>query len=1293
MKKRILVSMLVVFSVMLTGCGGGGGDGDDAADVNIITTIMPNAIQNKEYSENIEIAGGQGNYTVTVISGDLPTGLNLGTAGTVSGVAIDPLAIYTFTVRAQDRDLAENYDEQQIIITVKLMGSDDYEPNDDFNTDNTITSDGVSQTHTIDKDGQDCDYIKLDLTGEGNQTLKIQTYSASIPTDTLLRIYDADGELLVTDDNAGTDLYSRIEYDFSAGVYFIMISAADGEAGDYRISVMPAISITTQGLPFCIQGEAYSAQIAASGGVQDAEYSFSVVSGNLPADLSLASDGTISGTPTGAVGTYGFTVQVEDKNNVDNHTSKELSIDVQLTTADNHEPNDDFNTENTIRFDGTKQTHTIDKDGDDCDYIKLDLTGKGNQTLKIQTYSASIPTDTLLRIYDADGELLVTDDNAGTDLYSKIEYDFTDDVFYIMVSAADGEPGDYIISVQPAISITTESLPESIQNEAYTAQIVAVGGVADTEYDFSVVSGNLPTNVSLSGDGTISGTPTGAVGSYIFTVRAEDENDVDNYTSKEFCIDVELTGADDHEEKSDDDFETENTIIYEDMMDDGIEQSHTIDKRGRDHDYIKLDLTGEGNQRFKIQTYFESIPTDTLLRIYDASGQLLATDDNSGSDLYSRIVYDFTDDVFYIMVSAADGEPGDYIISVKPAISITTESLPESIQNEAYTAQIVAAGGVADTEYDFSVVSGNLPTNVSLSPDGNISGRPTGAVGTYKFTVHVEDENDADNYTSKQFSLNVELTGGDQYEPDDDFETENTISYDDIEQGVEQSHTIDKRGRDHDYIKLDLTGEGNQRFKIQTYFESIPTDTLLRIYDASGQLLATDDNSGSDLYSRIVYDFTDDVFYIMVSAADGEPGDYIISVKPAISITTRTLRYCIQNEAYTAQIVAAGGVRDTEYSFSLVSGNLPENLSLSPDGTISGTPTGIIGTYRFTVHVEDENDIDNYTAKEIALALQLTGADNYEEESDDDFGTENTMSYDSVEQSHTIDHGDDQDYIKLDLTNISIDTKVLIETGFVSFDTDTLLRIYDANGEVLVTDDNSGSGLYSKIEYDFTEGVYFVMISTADGRPGDYVISVKLNYRELEMVHPTTLLIEGFAGESYCDTMKFEGGTGCYVYSLIGSLPEGLNLDTSTGEVSGTLDATTHDVYSFDVMVSDLYYPDYYSTQKNLKLPVYHGERGVDDGYKWVVWDTYQSFSGTEWFGLSMSWDSKVIFEDVPTDENDMNRTSIYVDTDTTVDHYSRGEFIRKEYDVVMEGPPGDPKEPTETNSYYYEVWRCRYPK
>ena len=81
---------------------------------------------------------------------------------------------------------------------------------------------------------------------------------------------------------------------------YYSISTADGEVAQF--------GITTAVIAPATQGKAYTATLQASGG--DGNYKFTAV-GSLPAGLTLAENGKLSGTPTGS-GEESFTVRVAD---------------------------------------------------------------------------------------------------------------------------------------------------------------------------------------------------------------------------------------------------------------------------------------------------------------------------------------------------------------------------------------------------------------------------------------------------------------------------------------------------------------------------------------------------------------------------------------------------------------------------------------------------------------------------------------------------------------------------------------------------------------------------------------------------------------------------------------------------------------------------------------------------------------------------------------------------------------------------------------------------------------------
>ena len=69
-------------------------------------------------------------------------------------------------------------------------------------------------------------------------------------------------------------------------------------------------------------------------------------------------------------------------------------------------------------------------------------------------------------------------------------------------------------------------------------------------------------------------------------------------------------------------------------------------------------------------------------------------------------------------------------------LAILTHTLPECVKGKPYNAVLVATGG--KPPYHWSMASGALPSGITLSSTGVISGTSS-ALGTKKFTVKVKD--------------------------------------------------------------------------------------------------------------------------------------------------------------------------------------------------------------------------------------------------------------------------------------------------------------------------------------------------------------------------------------------------------------------------------------------------------------------------------------------------------------------------------------------------------------------------
>jgi hypothetical protein len=113
----------------------------------------------------------------------------------------------------------------------------------------------------------------------------------------------------------------------SAGSYSFTVRVTDSQSptkayqtGTFGVTINPPLTFPTSTLSPGVVAVAYSAAVAASGGIPCSttgtpppyNYAIAPGSGPLPPGLTLNADGTITGTPTGPSGIYPFTIQATD---------------------------------------------------------------------------------------------------------------------------------------------------------------------------------------------------------------------------------------------------------------------------------------------------------------------------------------------------------------------------------------------------------------------------------------------------------------------------------------------------------------------------------------------------------------------------------------------------------------------------------------------------------------------------------------------------------------------------------------------------------------------------------------------------------------------------------------------------------------------------------------------------------------------------------------------------------------------------------------------------------------------
>jgi Putative Ig domain len=272
------------------------------------------------------------------------------------------------------------------------------------------------------------------------------------------------------------------------------------DSPDFTLHIRPQVVITSTSLNSAFVGTPYSAKLTAEGA---AGYSveWSLSAGALPAGLSLASDGTISGTPT-ALGTAFFTVRVKDSDSGPRSDTHAMSLAV-ITPL-------------TASLSGAVPQAEVGVP------FKLALTSSGGLAPTSWSISAGTAPPGVT-IDPATGLLSGTPTSPGTFTFTATVAD----------SGGNSVPVNVTVNVVAAVKLLPAKLRAGVVGKRYAARLKALGGAAPKTFKFV---GKHPSWLHLNArTGALSGKPTKA-GKFSFSVKVTDS--LKAVSTKKFTLTV-----------------------------------------------------------------------------------------------------------------------------------------------------------------------------------------------------------------------------------------------------------------------------------------------------------------------------------------------------------------------------------------------------------------------------------------------------------------------------------------------------------------------------------------------------------------------------------------------------------------------------------------------------------------------------------------------------------------------------------------------------------------------------------
>ncbi|WP_413677174.1 S8 family serine peptidase [Prochlorococcus marinus] len=565
-------------------------------------------------------------------------------------------------------------------------------------------------------------------------------------------------------------------------------------------------------------------------------------------------------------------------------------------------------------------------------------------------------------------------------------------------------------------------------------------------------------------------------------------------------------------------------------------------ERVGDHDWFSVRLMASETYTFDLLGDTLDDPYLSLYKI-DMNGdiRLIASDDNSGIDRNSRIIYECHETTdYYLDVGSKDNSLiGNYSISAIQSLDDFTADITTSgsvvvgtqsfgslehnedhdwfsislIENINYTIDLIALS----LSNPSLIIRDNLGNPIHSDDDGG-----AGLNAQFTFNVNTSGIYFLDVYSSTQatgtYTLSATDNNSDDTPTNDDYSQDmNTNGF--ITVGESITGVLEGVG-DRDWFRIVLTAGETYQFDL---VGNTLRDTHLYLRDSLGNLILADDDSGSELNSRISYTASASTHYYLEAAGyrDYYTGTYTISTTGNNSDNTPTNDDYSQNintdgiitvgESITGELERVGD-RDwfrialtsgETYQFDLVGNTLRNTylylndssgtLILSDDDSGSDSNSRIVYTASESkTYYLEAAGYSNYYTGTYTLSVTVNNSD--DSPTNDDYSQDmNTNGFITVGESITgvLEGVGDRDWFRIVLT--AGETYQFDLVGNTLRDTHLYLR--DSLGNLILADDDSGSELNSRISYTASASTHYYLEAAGyrDYYTGTYTISTTGN--------------------------------------------------------------------------------------------------------------------------------------------------------------------------------------------------------